>query len=132
MGEINTVEVSFLALESAVLIWRRLWIPGNLKLSKLDRVIQQAFGWANSHLHEFKIAGERYGMREIESMDGDDDQKDDKKFAIDKVCTGPQVTVIIAPAGTLSSQANDWPHFTLRRASRRCPKIARCRTALWR
>jgi len=59
-------------------IWRRLWIPGNLKLSKLDRVIQEAFGWTNSHLHEFRIAGERYGMTEIESMDGDEDLKDDK------------------------------------------------------
>ena len=43
------------------LIWRRLWIPSNLSLVKLDRVIQAAMGWTNSHLHEFEIAGERYG-----------------------------------------------------------------------
>jgi hypothetical protein len=42
------------------LIWRRLWIPSTLSLVKLDRVIQAAMGWTNSHLHEFEIAGERY------------------------------------------------------------------------
>jgi hypothetical protein len=67
------------------MIWRRLWIPDNLKLSKLDRVIQAAFGWTNSHLHEFRISGERYGMTEIESMDGDEELKSDKKFTLTKV-----------------------------------------------
>lgn len=43
------------------LIWRRLWIPSNLSLVKLDRVLQVAMGWTNSHLHEFEIAGKRYG-----------------------------------------------------------------------
>jgi len=66
------------------MIWRRLWIPGSLKLSKLDRVIQESFGWTNSHLHEFQIAGERYGMPDVEGMD-DDGPKDDKKFTVAKV-----------------------------------------------
>jgi len=43
------------------LIWRQLWIPSNLSLVKLDRVLQVAMGWTNSHLHEFEIAGKRYG-----------------------------------------------------------------------
>jgi hypothetical protein len=42
-------------------IWRRLWIADTLTLAKLDRVIQAAMGWTNSHLHEFKIAGKSYG-----------------------------------------------------------------------
>jgi hypothetical protein len=37
-------------LDITPMIWRRLWIPGNLKLSKLDRVIQEAFGCTNQQL----------------------------------------------------------------------------------
>ncbi len=36
-------------------------------------------------MHECRIAGERYGMTEIERMDGDEDLKDDKKFTVGKV-----------------------------------------------
>lgn len=80
---IYQLHVTLLDIEPV--IWRRLWIPGSLKLSKLDRVIQEAFGWTNSHLHEFRVAGERYGMTNIESMDGDEDLRDDKKFTLAKV-----------------------------------------------
>ena len=55
---------------------RRLWMAGNLKLSKLERVIQEAFGWTNSHLVAFRIAGERFGMTDIESVDGDENLND--------------------------------------------------------
>jgi hypothetical protein len=72
-------------LDITPVIWRRLWIPGTLKLSKLDRVIQEAFGWTNSHLHEFRVAGERYGMTEIDGMDDDEDLQDEKKFTVAKV-----------------------------------------------
>ncbi len=41
-------------------IWRRLIVPEKIKLPKLDRVIQSAFGWTNSHLHEFIIGGVEY------------------------------------------------------------------------
>ena len=74
-------------LDITPVIWRRLWIPGNLKLSKLDRVIQEAFGWTNSHLHSFQIGGEEYGMADLETMDGDEDLKDDRKFTLTQVLT---------------------------------------------
>jgi hypothetical protein len=32
-------------------VWRRLWIPDTLTMAKLDRIIQTAMGWTNSHLH---------------------------------------------------------------------------------
>jgi hypothetical protein len=43
-------------------VWRRLLVPETITLVKLHLVIQAAFGWGHSHLHEF-IAddGERYG-----------------------------------------------------------------------
>ena len=34
-------------------IWRRLRVPGGTTLARLDRIIQAAMGWTNSHLHSF-------------------------------------------------------------------------------
>ena len=31
-------------------IWRRLVVPGDTTLAGLDRIIQAAMGWTNSHL----------------------------------------------------------------------------------
>lgn len=42
-------------------IWRRLLLPGNIKLEQVHECIQGSFGWENCHQHEFQIAGRRYG-----------------------------------------------------------------------
>jgi hypothetical protein len=43
-------------------IWRRVLVPETITLLKLHLVIQAAFGWGHSHLHEFVAGdGERYG-----------------------------------------------------------------------
>jgi Plasmid pRiA4b ORF-3-like protein len=44
------------------LIWRRVVVPETITLAKLHQVIQAVMGWTNSHLHEFEIAQERYGI----------------------------------------------------------------------
>jgi yecA family protein len=36
-------------------IWRRVQIPGHMRLAELHEVIQLCFGWGNYHLHEFVI-----------------------------------------------------------------------------
>ncbi|HGJ8975539.1 TPA: plasmid pRiA4b ORF-3 family protein [Pseudomonas aeruginosa] len=43
-------------------IWRRVAVPERITLSKLHQVIQAVMGWSDSHLHEFEIAGESYGI----------------------------------------------------------------------
>jgi hypothetical protein len=48
-------------------IWRRVVAPETITLGKLHDVIQAVMGWSDSHMHEFEIAGERYGM----DMDSD-------------------------------------------------------------
>ena len=55
--------------ESAPRIWRQISVPGNLTLSDLDRVIQLAMGWTNSHLHQFVVEGVRYGLPDDEWQD---------------------------------------------------------------
>ena len=43
-------------------IWRRVRVPGRMSLEALHGVIQIAFGWTNSHLHEFRIGETSYGQ----------------------------------------------------------------------
>ncbi len=50
-------------LGSKPAIWRRLLLRDDASLTELHESIQIAFGWANCHLHEFRIgpgAGTRY------------------------------------------------------------------------
>jgi hypothetical protein len=56
--------VQFLVQLDGILpaIWRRLLVRDDATLSQLHRVIQVAMGWQDCHLHEFEIAGQRYGM----------------------------------------------------------------------
>jgi len=42
-------------------IWRRLLVPAGMTLRDLHEVIQTSMGWGDAHLHDFDIAGHRYG-----------------------------------------------------------------------
>jgi hypothetical protein len=42
-------------------IWRRVLVPASIELEALHAVIQAAFGWTNSHLHQF-IDGRTFYM----------------------------------------------------------------------
>jgi hypothetical protein len=48
------------------LIWRRVWIGGEVTLAKLHHVIQAAMGWTDAHQHEFQIGGGSYGTPETD------------------------------------------------------------------
>lgn len=52
-------------------IWRRVVVPETITLAKLHHVIQAVMGWTNSHLHEFEIAGERYGVSDPDDLFGE-------------------------------------------------------------
>ena len=43
------------------LVWRRLWVPGNIPLADLHRVLQTAFGWSDFYLYEFHFYGKTVG-----------------------------------------------------------------------
>jgi hypothetical protein len=43
-------------------IWRRLQVPASMTLADLHHVLQVAMGWGDCHLHQFTIAGVRYGI----------------------------------------------------------------------
>lgn len=43
-------------------VWRRVLVPETITLLRMHLVIQAAFGWGHSHMHEFIAGdGERYG-----------------------------------------------------------------------
>ena len=61
-------------------IWRRLLVPGEVKLSKLHSIFQAAMGWEDYHLHYFEIDGKRYGMPDPE-WDNDDIDEETVMFS---------------------------------------------------
>jgi len=64
-------------------IWRRILVPGGIRLAKLHLILQAAMGWTNSHLHAFTIDGERYGMHLGDDfLDEDLDLLDEKSVTV--------------------------------------------------
>ena len=59
-------------------IWRLLEVSSGLSLAELHEVIQVAFGWRDSHLHQFTAAdGQRWADERWieEGEDGEDEQR---------------------------------------------------------
>jgi hypothetical protein len=82
-------------------IWRNLQVPLSYSLDEVSDVIQIAFGWENSHLHDFEVNGIRFGMSDVE----------DEIFAVDE-CGAP-----LGAIATLGSTflyrydfGDDWEH----------------------
>jgi hypothetical protein len=75
-----TIRVALLDVDSPQ-VWRRVLVPASFTLDRVHMVIQEAMGWQNSHLHEFRIADREYGMQEMNEFD-DFEILDEKKFCI--------------------------------------------------
>jgi hypothetical protein len=43
-------------------IWRRVVVPAGVSLAELHGFVQLVMGWQDSHLHEWRVGGERYGV----------------------------------------------------------------------
>jgi hypothetical protein len=56
-------------------IWRRLLVPGGIRMGKLSDILLAAMGWSNSHLHAFTVGDIRYGMNADEFPEGEIDEK---------------------------------------------------------
>ena len=46
-------------------IWRKISVPSDCTLGELHDVIQVAFGWENSHLHEFEFKKRRFSTTDM-------------------------------------------------------------------
>lgn len=49
-------------------IWRKIALDGEMTLRTLHHVIQAAFGWTDSHLHEFVVEEQTYSMLDNENV----------------------------------------------------------------
>jgi hypothetical protein len=74
------------------IVWRRLIVPGSVRMAKLSEMLLAAMGWTNSHLHAFRVGDVRYGMNFDEYPDGEIDEKqvtvlgalrDERRFVYD-------------------------------------------------
>jgi hypothetical protein len=51
-------------------IWRRVRVAGGLTLARLHDALQEAFGWTNSHLHQFRVGRECFGVPDRDGWGG--------------------------------------------------------------
>jgi hypothetical protein len=49
-------------------IWRRVRIPSVATLRQVHDALQIAFGWTNSHLHQFLVGRQTFGMPDPEGL----------------------------------------------------------------
>jgi Plasmid pRiA4b ORF-3-like protein len=66
------LKVSLIGIEPE--IWRRVVVTSNIKLSKLNHVIQGVMGWTNSHLHQFTVGSTIYSDPEFEMETDHEDE----------------------------------------------------------
>jgi hypothetical protein len=70
-------------------IWRRLVVPGEIKLSKLHSIFQAAMGWEDYHLHQFQIGEQVYGVPDDEFDFEEFDDIDEDTVLFSEVATAP-------------------------------------------
>ena len=56
-------------------VWRRILVPGSIRMAKLSPILLAAMGWNNSHLHAFLIGDKRIGMCFDDYPEGEIDEK---------------------------------------------------------
>jgi hypothetical protein len=74
----TVVQLRIELLEVEPAVWRRLLVPGGVKLAKLHEMLQAAMGWSDSHLHAFRFGATIYGMLDDEE---DDEEEGDEAAA---------------------------------------------------
>jgi hypothetical protein len=65
-------------------IWRRLRVSGAVTLARLHDVLQEAFGWTNSHLHQFRVGREAFGVPDRDGWGGPE-VIDERRVWLDQV-----------------------------------------------
>jgi Plasmid pRiA4b ORF-3-like protein len=64
-------------------IWRRILVPGSIKLPKLHDLLQLVMGWSDSHLHSFEVGHKTFTLAHAE-MD-DLHMLDEQKYTLGRV-----------------------------------------------
>jgi hypothetical protein len=78
VGDIVKLKVTLQGISPP--IWRRLLIPAAMTLRDLHDSLQTSMGWEDAHLHDFNIAGERFG-----DPSTTDDVANEARMTLDRV-----------------------------------------------
>ena len=70
----TTLQLRISLMDVTPTIWRRLLVPGEIKVSKLHTIFQAAMGWEDYHLHYFEIEGKRFGSPDDDWENDDIDE----------------------------------------------------------
>lgn len=76
-------------------IWRRLDLRSDLTLDVMHQVIQDAFGWADSHLHRFAVGGSvwdrdaQFFLCPYDVAEGEDEGTPEEQVRLDQVLNEP-------------------------------------------
>ena len=68
-------------------IWRRIQVRSDITLAKLHRILQCVMGWQDSHLHQFVIQDQRYGVPDEDDA-GPRETKDERKYKLGDMLPG--------------------------------------------
>jgi len=68
-------------------IWRRVQVSDNVTLAKLHRVIQEAMGWLDGHLHRFIVGETYYGVPDPDDLS---EIKNEKNIRLGRIVTRPK------------------------------------------
>jgi hypothetical protein len=92
----NTFTLRLALLDHQPEVWRRLLVPGSVRLDELHLIFQEAMGWTNSHLHQFRIGHASYGMH---AEDWPDEELHEVKFKFADVAEQDErATAVYLPA----------------------------------
>jgi hypothetical protein len=67
-------------------IWRRFRVPSDVTLGQLHRVLQIVMGWTDSHLHQFCVGRQYFGLPDPDDGFGPD-AIDERRVRLDQVAS---------------------------------------------
>lgn len=84
---VYTLRIELNPDEISPTIWRRIVVDGRVSLAKLHHYIQAAFGWTDSHLHEFTIGEKRYTLPHADDAMDDIERLDERRAYLNRLLT---------------------------------------------
>lgn len=72
-------------------VWRQILVPSQFTFHQFHQIIQEAFGWEDSHLYEFRPKGRRGGLTiGLSGYEGDEDVTESAGVLLSEIFTKPR------------------------------------------